>query len=142
MVTLFRTFLAILVQAQFRLPLEMIWSRGNNVLWTIRQMVYGEKMLMGEFCGQVLRPSLVEELLDQRFDVAVVDLMFNECGLALAHQLGVPSVGYWAFSFASGVQVTNKGVYRFGGFDSILLGVYHHGGSTFACASYDVKAEH
>jgi len=91
-------------KAQFRLPLEMIWSKGNNVLWTILQMVYADKVLMAEFCSQVLRPSLVEELLDQKFDVAVIDLMFNECGLALAHQLGVPSVGYWAFSFASGVQ--------------------------------------
>ena len=30
--------------------------------------------------------------------------MFNECGLALAHSRGLPALGYWAFSFASGVQ--------------------------------------
>ena len=47
----------------------------------------------------------MEEFIDEKFDVAVVDLMFNECGLALTHELGVPSVGYWAFSFAAGVQV-------------------------------------
>ena len=92
-------------QAQFRLPLEVIWSKGANVIWTIMQMVVGDKVLMEEFCSQILKPSLVEELLDEKFDVAIIDLMFNECGLALANQLGVPSVGYWAFSFASGVQV-------------------------------------
>jgi len=91
-------------EAQFRLPLEVIWSQGTNLMWTIWQMVVGDKILMEEFCGQVLKPSLVEELLDEKFDVAIIDLMFNECGLALANQLELPSVGYWAFSFASGVQ--------------------------------------
>jgi hypothetical protein len=83
----------------------VIWGKGTNILWTIMQMVAVDKVLMEEFCSQILRPSLVEELLDEKFDVAIIDLMFNECGLALAHELGVPSVGYWAFSFASGVQV-------------------------------------
>ena len=41
---------------------------------------------------------------EEEFDFAIIDLMFNECGLALAHHLGLPVVGYWAFSFASGVQ--------------------------------------
>jgi len=91
-------------QAQFRLPLEVIWSKGTNVLWTIKMMAKANGILMEEFCGQLLRPSLVEEFIDEKFDVAVVDLMFNECGLALTHELGVPSVGYWAFSFAAGVQ--------------------------------------
>ena len=36
--------------------------------------------------------------------MAIVDLMFNECGLALAHHLDLPTVGYWAFSFAGGLQ--------------------------------------
>ena len=67
-----------------------------------------EKVLMTEFCSKILRPSLVEEFLDEKFDVAIVDLMFNECGLALANELGAPAVGYWAFSFSSGVQVGNS----------------------------------
>ena len=69
------------------------------------QLVAVDKVLMEEFCSQILRPSLVEELLDEKFDVAIIDLMYNECGLALAYDLGVPSVGYWAFSFSFGVQV-------------------------------------
>ena len=71
-------------------------------------MVTVDKILMTEFCSKALRPSLVEEFLDEKFDVAIVDLMFNECGLALANELGVPAVGYWAFSFSSGVQVGNS----------------------------------
>ena len=82
------------------------------------QMVIVDKVLMEEFCSQILRPSLVEELLDEKFDVAIIDLMFNECGLALAHELSVPSVGYWAFSFASGVQVVGIELQYFLYFDS------------------------
>ena len=95
-------------QAQFRLPLEVLWSKGTSVLWTILNMANVEKVLMKEFCSKILRPSLVEEFLDEKFDVAIVDLMFNECGLALANELGIPAVGYWAFSFSSGVQVRNS----------------------------------
>ena len=36
----------------------------------------------------------------EKFDVALVDLVVNECGLALAHHLGVPVVGYWAFALS------------------------------------------
>ena len=40
-------------------------------------------------------------LKDQRFDVAIVDLLYNECGIALARSvLGAPPViGFWAQSF-------------------------------------------
>ena len=59
---------------------------------------------MTEYCRTVLAPATTALLAEEQFDVAIVDLMFNECGLALAHHLDLPSVGYWAFSFASGVQ--------------------------------------
>ena len=36
---------------------------------------------------------------DQHFDVAIVDLLYNECGLALARSLGAPVIGFWAQSF-------------------------------------------
>ena len=39
-------------------------------------------------------------LVEQKFDVALVDLVVNECGLALAYHLGVPVVGYWAFALS------------------------------------------
>ena len=94
---------------------------------------------MREFCSKILRPSLGTQLADQEFDVAVIDLMFNECGLALANKLSVPSVGYWAFSFSSGVQVlisTNMpGVALVQ-----YVGVHHDGSPSFPRACHDVKA--
>ena len=35
--------------------------------------------------------ALKSWLREQKFDVAVVDLLYNECGLALANYLGLPS---------------------------------------------------
>ena len=67
-------------------------------------MIGADEILITKFCQLMLDPELITELQDQNFDLAIVDLMFNECGLALAHHLGLPPVGYWAFSFASGVQ--------------------------------------
>ena len=69
-------------------------------------MIGADEILITKFCELMLDPELVGELQEQRFDLAIVDLMFNECGLALAHHLGLPVVGYWAFSFASGVQAS------------------------------------
>ena len=59
---------------------------------------------MTEYCRAILHPDNIDLLAGESFDVTIVDLMFNECGLSLAHHLNIPSVGYWAFSFASGVQ--------------------------------------
>ena len=61
-------------------------------------------MLMTEYCRAILHPDNIDLLAGESFDVAIVDLMFNECGLSLAHHLNIPSVGYWAFSFAGGLQ--------------------------------------
>ena len=69
-------------------------------------MLSADEVLISRFCSVVLAPQLVAELAEAGYDLAVVDLMFNECGLALASHLGIPAVGYWAFSFASGVQVS------------------------------------
>ena len=55
------------------------------------------------YCHALLSNSALRSYLSSHpVDVAIVDLVYNECGLALAHSLNVPSVGYWAFSFSSG----------------------------------------
>ena len=47
--------------------------------------------------------TLTKELKDENFNLAIVDLIYNECALALAnHGLKLPTVSYWAFSFAGG----------------------------------------
>ena len=92
------------VQAQFQLPLSEIWGKGSNIAWTVGQMISADKILISLYCDTILHPENLQRLEVEEYDVAIVDLMFNECGLALAHHLGLPSVGYWAFSFAGGVQ--------------------------------------
>ena len=47
--------------------------------------------------------TLIEELKSEQFDLVIVDLIYNECGLALAaNSLDIPAIAYWAFSFSSG----------------------------------------
>ena len=77
-------------------------------------MLSADEVLISRFCSVVLAPPLVAELAEAGFDLAIVDLMFNECGLALASHLRIPAVGYWAFSFASGVQVSLEVVIQYG----------------------------
>ena len=67
-------------------------------------MVSADRVLISQYCNTILHPDNLQRLEERQFDVAIVDLMFNECGLALAHHLNLPSVGYWAFSFAGGLQ--------------------------------------
>ena len=67
-------------------------------------------LLQSIFCENILGDYVGNSITKDPtpYDIAIVDLMFNECGLALAHRLGVPAVGYWAFSFSSGWQVGGK----------------------------------
>lgn len=63
-------------------------------------------LLQGIHCEHVLSESVGQAITEDPapYDIAIIDLMFNECGLALAHRLGTPAIGYWAFSFSSGWQ--------------------------------------
>ncbi|KAK7072886.1 putative UDP-glycosyltransferase [Halocaridina rubra] len=86
-------------RASFLMPQELMWGKGTS--WTA--LPVDAYFTVSAFCSSLLeRDSLREELKRQKFDVAIVDLIFNECSLALAHNLGLPSVGYWAFTFAGG----------------------------------------
>jgi hypothetical protein len=64
-------------------------------------------LLATVFCSHVLGEEVAHAVTadPEPYNIAIVDLMFNECGLALAHRLQVPTVGYWAFSFSSLWQV-------------------------------------
>ena len=65
----------------------------------VLQTIHCENIL-GDYVGNAITKDSTP------YDIAIVDLMFNECGLALAHRHGIPAVGYWAFSFSSGWQVS------------------------------------
>ena len=51
-------------------------------------------------CSSLFRnPALDERLKDEHFDVAIVDLFSNGCGLAFASQRKLPMALFWASSF-------------------------------------------
>ena len=58
---------------------------------------------MSGACESQLNSALFDRLSSKTYHVAFVDLMFNECGLALADKLGAPAVGF-GFSLTSGPQ--------------------------------------
>ena len=86
----------------FHMPLENIWDRGLE-LFTVFRLEGNPWDVCKAYCEQLLgNNALRETLSDSNFDLAIVDLIYNECGLALAWDLRLPVIGYWAFSFSSG----------------------------------------
>jgi len=72
-----------------------VWTSGFKPYL----FVHKDIKAMNAYCRVILgNATLMGELQRKPFDVAVVDLAFNECGLALAHHLGAPTVGYWCTS--------------------------------------------
>ena len=43
--------------------------------------------------------TLFKQLNASKFDLALVDLIANECSLALARALGLPVATFWGFAF-------------------------------------------
>ena len=86
-------FYAYELQAQFKLPLQLIWGLGSDIFWTVGQMIAGDKILIPKYCETILEEELITDLEEDQYDLAIIDLMFNECGLALAHRLNLPVVG-------------------------------------------------
>lgn len=88
--------------AKFEMPVELLWQEGL-ALSTLFKIPRDPWILVKEFCHVVLaNQTLLLELKNEKFDLSIVDLVYNECSLAIAHQLKLPSVGYWAFSFSNG----------------------------------------
>ena len=86
----------------FSMPMPLLWTKGLNLL-SLFNMGANPYAVATAYCEQLLsNEALKDRLRREKFDVAIVDLIYNECGLALANHLGLPSVAYWAFSFAGG----------------------------------------
>ena len=79
---------------EFRYPMQDVWLMGDSIqIYPKFAMAFLEMVLAA--CNAQMSPLLYEQLSQQVYDVALVDLITNECGLALASRLGVPVVG-WA----------------------------------------------
>ena len=86
----------------FSLPMDLLWTRGLN-LATLFNVGANPWTVVTAYCEVLLsNEALIGKLRNEKFDVALVDLIYNECGLALANHLDLPAVAYWAFSFAGG----------------------------------------
>ncbi|XP_045102512.1 UDP-glucuronosyltransferase 2A3-like isoform X2 [Portunus trituberculatus] len=86
-------------RGSFVMPQELMWSSGTS--WTA--LPVDAFFTVSTYCRTLLEDvPLRRHLQQQKFHVALVDLIYNECSLALAHDLGIPAVGYWAFTFAGG----------------------------------------
>ena len=54
-------------------------------------------------CRMILQDkNLLEELAAENYDLAIVDLIANECSVALARALGLPVASYWGFGYQGG----------------------------------------
>ena len=87
-------------RAQYRLPMAGLWQDGLSFSWTLTSLVQ-QMGVMEAACEAVLDPLFISRLAATHWHVVLADLMFNECGLALAHSLAAPAVGF-GFSLNSG----------------------------------------
>lgn len=86
--------------AQFQMPMKLMWQRGTSVT----AVPFEGFLAVSAYCHHLLSDSnLAAKLNSTTFHLAVVDLLVNECSLALAHSKGLPVVGYWPCTF-SGFQ--------------------------------------
>ena len=54
-------------------------------------------------CRMILQDkTLLTELARENYDLAIVDLIANECSVALARALGLPVASYWGFGYQGG----------------------------------------
>ena len=96
-------FLTQEVEGKFTMPVEFLWREGLTLL-NIFYLPKNPWKVVTSYCHFLLsNETLKKELKEENFDLAIVDLIYNECALALAnHGLKLPTVSYWAFSFAGG----------------------------------------
>ena len=53
--------------------------------------------------------EVLSHLRRTHFEAAALDLLYGECSLALAHEMGVPAVGFWGSSPVSGQGANSIG---------------------------------
>jgi len=96
-------FVSVEKHGKFGMPVELLWQEGLT-LSAIFKLPKNPWSVVSAFCHTLLsNQTLIEELKSEQFDLVIVDLIYNECGLALAaNSLDIPAIAYWAFSFSSG----------------------------------------
>ncbi|GAB6027700.1 hypothetical protein CHUAL_001939 [Chamberlinius hualienensis] len=73
-------------------PHDLLWTRSRALQAVPLDII--EPVAVA--CETLLRPEMLQIFQSgTKYDVAIVDLIFNECGLALVNHLGLPIVAYW-----------------------------------------------
>lgn len=81
-------------RARFIHPFGTFWENGLS----FSQIPANGFHTLSEICATLFQEKeMIQHFKDAQFDVALVDLAFNECSLLLAHHLGIPIVGFWAY---------------------------------------------
>ena len=52
-------------------------------------------VLLNKFVSSLSNTAVIDYIRSQHYDVAIVDLIQNECMHALPVSMGVPVVGFW-----------------------------------------------
>jgi hypothetical protein len=84
-----------------------VGKAGAKILWSEGHVVTGLPFdiycLTEAHCDTLYNNEYINKMINtSTFDLVIVDLIGNECGLALAKSLNVPIVGFWGFSFHGG----------------------------------------
>ena len=81
---------------------EIIWNKADNPY----QLPTDLYCVTHVHCKMVLEDAaLIRQLAAQQFDLAIVDLIANECSVALARVLKLPVASYWGFGFQGGEAI-------------------------------------
>jgi len=81
---------------------KVIWNQADNP-YTLPTDLY---CVTHVHCQMIIEDkTLMETLAHQKFDLAIVDLIANECSIILARALGLPVVSYWGFGYQGGETI-------------------------------------
>lgn len=84
------------------MPYEILWNSGLTYKSILEAGSEAFPLLENQCDTFLSNKKLLQQLRRDKYDLAIIDILYNECGLALLNHLKVPSIGYWAFPFASG----------------------------------------
>uniref|UniRef100_A0A6A7G7R0 UDP-glucuronosyltransferase 2B33-like n=2 Tax=Hirondellea gigas TaxID=1518452 RepID=A0A6A7G7R0_9CRUS len=91
-----------------QLPSKLLWDTERSI-YNVPIDVFG---LVDAQCSTLLGDAaLIAALRHSNFTVALVDVIANECSLALARILGLPVLAYWGFPLQGG-EPRRMGVYH------------------------------
>ena len=77
---------------------SFLWNQGSSLLMFPTNVF----CLVRTHCNTLFSSAAFAEKVNSTvFDVALVDLFLNDCGLAYARSMGIPVAGFWGWSLQS-----------------------------------------